>query len=457
MSAELTFFNIFTAYLLIGLLYVLLPIMSWVVLAKQRRKEVTLWCFGGVLFGLGALLIGLRPALPALIAYSLAFGLLWYGLALKVDALKLALHHKSDASTHLLSGLFFVAIYEMFRSAWPLPTARFTVGMLVFVVQCSLIAYWTLAFYKREKLQSLLWLFFTFFAAATLNTVKLLFVVLGYTEPDVASGQIDGVLTILSGLLLAVVGNFAFVGVYLERGVKEQASILSRQVAQLERQHSIGMMATSFAHELSQPLTSISLDLENIRSQNNAEGIRKEGLNIAIDDIEKALTHSRNLIARIRNYIQPQSTNPQSTELVHLLQDVSGIVDFERQKNGVTFHYDGPSEFYVECDKVEISQIVLNVYRNAIEAMQQTPTRVLSVSIQPMGNQVAICFKDTGVGINDSIQPHLGHAFFTTKDHGLGVGLSISKAIAEKHGGSLAIANGANGGAEVTLRLPIRP
>jgi len=452
----LNFFNIHTAYLLIGLLYVLLPIMSWVVLAKQHRKEVTLWCLGGGLFGFGALLIGLRPVLPGLIAYSLAFALIWYGLALKVDALKLALHQKSDPYVLLLSGFVFVSIYELFRSAWPHHTARFTVGMLAFVVQCSLIAYWTFAFYKREKLQSLLWLFFTFLAAAALNTFKLLFVVLGYTEPDVASGQIDGVLTIISGLLLAVVGNFAFVGVYLERAVKEQASILSRQVAQLERQHSIGMMATSFAHEISQPLTSISLDLENIRSQNNTEGIRKEGLNSAIDDIEKALAHSRNLIARIRNYIQPQSSNHQSTDLVHLLHDVSSIVDFERQKNGVTFNYDTPSKFYVWCDKVEISQILLNVYRNAIEAMQTSPVRVLSVSMRPTGNDVAIQFNDTGSGISDSAQPHLGHAFFTTKDDGLGVGLSISKAIAEKHGGSVTIGNAALGGAEVTLRLPIR-
>lgn len=416
----LKFFNIHTAYLLIGLLYVLLPIMSWVVLAKQSRKEVTLWCFGGVLFGLGTLLIGLRPVLPAVFTYTVAIALLWYGLAIKVDALKLALHHKSQAYMLLISGFVYIAIYEFFRSAWPHPTLRFTVGMLAFIAQCLLIAYWIFAFYKREKLQSLLWLFFTFLAAAALNAIKLLFVVFGYTDPDVTSGQLDGILTVISGLLLAVVGNFAFVGLYLERAVKEQASILSRQVAQLERQHSIGMMATSFAHELSQPLTSISLDLENIKSQNNVEGIRKEGLNNAIAEIEKALNHSRHLIARIRNYIQPQSTNYQATELVHLLHDVSGIVDFERLKNGITFNYDVPSEFYVWCDKVEISQIVLNVYRNAIEAMLNSPTRILSVAIQLIGNEVAIQFKDTGVGISESVKPHLGHAFFTTKDHGLG-------------------------------------
>jgi signal transduction histidine kinase len=449
------FFNIHTAYLLIGLLYVLLPIMSWAVLAKQRRMEVTLWCFGGIVFGVGAMLIGLRPVLAPVLTYTLAVGLLWYGLAMKVDALKLALHEKSDHVTLLLSGIVYVVVYEFFRSVWPNSTARFTVGLLSFVLQSLLIAYLSFAFYKREKLQSLLWLFFTFLAAAGLNTIKLALVLLGFTEPDVTSGQADGILTVLSGLLLAVVSNFAFVGLYLERAVKEQESKLSQQVAQLERQHSIGMMAASFAHELSQPLTSISLDLENIKSQNNTEGIQKEQLNDAIEEIEKTLGHSRHLISRIRDYIEPQTKNHESTELVALLYDVARIVDYEKRNSGVTFQYNLPLAQHVWCDKVEISQIVLNVYRNAIEAMQVAATRVLTISMQTAANVVVIQFKDTGVGITESVQPNLGHAFFTTKDHGLGVGLSISKAIAEKHGGELTIANSPESGAEVTLRLPL--
>lgn len=452
----LKFFNIHTAYLLIGLLYVLLPIMSWVVLAKQHRKEVTLWCIGGVVFGMGAILIGLRPVLPLFVSYTFAIGLIWYGLALKVGAFKLALHEKSDYFSLALNGLVYVAIYEFFRSVWPSPAARFTVGLFSFVFQSVHIAYLALAFHKREKLQSLLWLFVTFLAVAGLSSIKLLLVMLGYAEPDVTSGDADGLLTVISGLLLAVVSNFAFVGLYLERAVKEQESKLSQQVAQLERQHSIGMMAASFAHELSQPLTSISLDLENIKSQNNDDGIPKEALNEAIEEVEKTLDHTRLLIARIRDYIEPQAKNSQKTDLVHLLHDVSRIVDYEKRKHGVTFHYDVPSALFIGCDPVEISQVFLNVYRNAIEAMQETPTRLLSVSIKSVAQEVVIQFKDTGSGITDSAKPYLGHTFFSTKDHGLGVGLSISKAIAEKHGGSLTIANSEAGGAEVTLRLPLK-
>lgn len=317
------YFSIHTAYQLIGLLYVLLPIMSWIILANQRRKEVALWCFGGVLFGLGAMLIGLRLVLDPLLSYTLAIGLLWVGLAIKMDALKLELNIKSEPYAALFLGTAYLAVYEFFRTAFPQPLIRFSVGMLAFVLQSLFIAHLVLAFYKREKLQSLLWLFFTFIGAATLNLIKLLLVLFGYTEPDAGSSEIDGILIVASGLLLAVVGNFAFVGLYLERAVKTQESKLSRQVEQLERQRSIGLMAKSFAHELSQPLTSIALDLDNIKQQNRSEGMTPSDLNHAIDEVEKTLAHSMDLIARIRNYIHPQTPTFQETDLVHLLPDVA--------------------------------------------------------------------------------------------------------------------------------------
>jgi signal transduction histidine kinase len=450
-------FSIHTAYLLIGLLYVLLPILSWVILANQRRKAVALWCLGGIVFGLGAMLIGLRLVLNPLVSYTFAFGLLWFGFAIKIDALKLELNVKPEPYVALFFGAAFITVYEFFRTAWPHPLIRFSVGMVAFVAQSLFIGYLVFAFYKREKLQSLLWLFFTFVAAAALNAIKLLLVMTGYTEPDVSSSEIDGLLTVTSGLLLAVVGNFAFVGLYLERAVKAQESKLSRQVEQLERQRSIGLMATSFAHELSQPLTSIALDLEYIKDQNQTAGLSPTLLAQGLEEVQKTVAHAMALIARIRNYIHPKAANFQENELVHLLRDVATIVSYEARLNGVTFDYDMPSAMPVWCDKVEISQIVLNVYRNAIEAMQDTTERVLFVSIHKEGPEAVIQFRDTGVGITDAVKEHLGNAFFTTKDNGLGVGLSISKAIAEKHGGDLVIANAPVKGAIVTLRLPLGP
>ncbi|HET6786679.1 MAG TPA: ATP-binding protein, partial [Aquabacterium sp.] len=93
-------------------------------------------------------------------------------------------------------------------------------------------------------------------------------------------------------------------------------------------------------------------------------------------------------------------------------------------------------------------------YLNAIQAMAASPQRVIRVSTRREGTQAVLRIEDTGPGLASESAAQVGTAFFSTKEQGLGVGLSISRAIAEQHGGALSIDNGPEGGARVTLRLP---
>jgi C4-dicarboxylate-specific signal transduction histidine kinase len=103
---------------------------------------------------------------------------------------------------------------------------------------------------------------------------------------------------------------------------------------------------------------------------------------------------------------------------------------------------------------VQLSQIVLNVYRNAIQAMSTEKVRRITVSLERDPQRVVLRVRDSGPGLNESLRDHVGHPFVTTKDDGLGVGLSISKTIAKMHSGSLTITNAVGGGALVELNLP---
>jgi C4-dicarboxylate-specific signal transduction histidine kinase len=105
-------------------------------------------------------------------------------------------------------------------------------------------------------------------------------------------------------------------------------------------------------------------------------------------------------------------------------------------------------------DKVQLSQIVLNVYRNAIQAMSDEKIRAINVSLEHDEQRVVLRVHDSGPGLSESLRDQVGHPFVTTKSDGLGVGLSISKTIAEMHSGSLTIANAVGGGALVELNLP---
>jgi len=97
---------------------------------------------------------------------------------------------------------------------------------------------------------------------------------------------------------------------------------------------------------------------------------------------------------------------------------------------------------------------VLNVYRNAMQAMAHSEPKKIFVTLESMGARVVLHIRDTGPGVLEALKDKVGQPFVTSKKDGLGVGLSISRAIAEKHGGSLTITNVRGGGAVVELNLP---
>ena len=127
--------------------------------------------------------------------------------------------------------------------------------------------------------------------------------------------------------------------------------------------------------------------------------------------------------------------------------------DIRHQKNEFEWEFEN-EDGVVVGDKVQLSQILLNVYRNAIQAIAELDDRKIFVSVGQQDDRVVVRVRDTGPGVTEALRLRIGMPFVTTKTDGLGVGLSISKSIAEKHGGSLTIANAVDGGALVELNLP---
>ena len=105
-------------------------------------------------------------------------------------------------------------------------------------------------------------------------------------------------------------------------------------------------------------------------------------------------------------------------------------------------------------DRVQLSQIVVNLYRNAMQAMATVDRRELVVDVRNEGAQVVLCMTDSGIGFSARALENMGTEFFTTKPEGLGVGIMISRSIAEQHGGTLTFVNAPQGGAVATLALP---
>ena len=463
----MTVYHIPTVYLITGMLYLILPLTIWFVLINQPSKAKSLWCAGGGLFGVGLIMVGLRAQLPAWVTYPLANGLMWFAVALQATALRRALDLSfALKKTALLVGVS-LSVFEFFRLGLQDAILRFSWSMLIFMVLFAYIAYLAWRISTTHQLKSGRWLAAVYAITAILMFIRMQRVILGLTEPDAVANGVDSGLTVMNGILISIFGNFAFVGIFLERSShaeirataervrQEESARLGEQIAQLERQRTLGTMSASFAHELSQPLTAILMDAQAIKiSVASGDSNSKEILE-SIEEIENSTQRTVKLVERIRNFIRPAQADYELVDFKTLLDDVAQLLAYDIRKHKIKFEFDvDAAPCWVHGDRVQLSQIVLNVYRNAMQAMASGARKEIFVSLECSEKSVVLRVRDTGPGLSVDMKSVVGEPFMSSKEDGLGVGLSISKTIAEMHSGSLTISNAVDGGAIVELNLP---
>jgi signal transduction histidine kinase len=456
-----------TIFLVLSFLYIMMPIAVWLALSNQPTKTIVLWCVGGELLAIGLLLIGLRPFIPAWVSYTLANALAWMAILIQASALRHALKLNWHARYMVLVVAAWLAVFEYFRTVLENAHLRFAWSVLFFVVDFAYISYLARRISLDYDLKSGRWLSVVYGIAAVVMLIRMLRILLGVTEPDAMAQGVDSLMVGFSGFMVSVLGNFSFVGLDMERTTKKEMQAaaerarkaesfrLSEQIAQLERQRTLGVMSYSFAHELSQPLTAILMDAHAVKSSLTSNHIDVKSLSESIEDIERNAARTGQLIDRIRNFIRPTQDHFEPVDMKLLVRDVKQLLLYEIRIQKIEFEWDFEQE---ECvvlgDRVQLSQIVLNVYRNAIQALSDSQIRKIFVSLDSQAQRVVLRVRDSGPGLSEKLKHNIGMPFVTSKKDGLGVGLSISKTIAEKHGGSLSITNAMDGGALVELNLP---
>ncbi len=215
---------------------------------------------------------------------------------------------------------------------------------------------------------------------------------------------------------------------------------LQAALVHISRFSAMGEMASTLAHELNQPLTAIASYLNGCRrllagGANLQAGMVRDAIERAADQALRA----GQIIRRMRQFVARGDTERHVESLTKLIEEASALALVGIKETGVrvSFRFDGRAAF-VLVDKIQIQQVMLNLMRNAIEAMQETSLRELTVSTVELDEDtVEVVVADTGPGIAGEIADQLFQPFVTTKADGMGIGLSISRTIIEAHGGRL--------------------
>lgn len=230
---------------------------------------------------------------------------------------------------------------------------------------------------------------------------------------------------------------------------------LQSELVHISRLTALGEMASALAHELNQPLSAIANYLRGSVRLLAAEPIPRERLGEALDKASEQTLRAGQIIRRLRDFVARGETERRVERLPKLIEEAGALALVGAKEHGVRVAFDlDPTVNLVLADKVQVQQVILNLIRNAIDAMGEASRRELRIVTRPAEDHLAqVTVSDTGPGISPEIADQLFQPFITTKRDGMGVGLSISRTIVEAHGGRIWVEPTPGGGATFHFTL----
>ncbi len=230
------------------------------------------------------------------------------------------------------------------------------------------------------------------------------------------------------------------------------------RLAHVLRVSALGEMATELAHEINQPLGAIVNFANGTVTRLRQSGADDE-LVKSVSRISSEAWRAAEILRRMHGFVQPRETLCENTNINDLVDDVAILVAGDVRRSGATLTLDRAAELpSIDVDPIRIEQVILNLVRNAIDAVRDNPrgARELKVETSFDAACIEVVVRDSGAGISMEGRERMFDAFYTTKSNGLGMGLSISRTIVETYDGRVWVEDNDGPGVSVGFTLPFR-
>jgi two-component system sensor kinase FixL len=213
---------------------------------------------------------------------------------------------------------------------------------------------------------------------------------------------------------------------------------LQAELLHVSRLSAMGTMASTLAHELNQPITAIANYVETSLALLNAADADRAVIGDALTEAAQQAHRAGKIVHRVREFFARGKVDKTSEALPALVDDACALGLIGAAQRGIVVECDiAPGISPVLVDRVQIQQVLINLMRNAVEAIAPGKRGIVRITARPRGNFAHITVTDNGIGLPEGLEERLFSAFVTTKRDGMGLGLSICRTIIESHGGRI--------------------
>jgi signal transduction histidine kinase len=232
-----------------------------------------------------------------------------------------------------------------------------------------------------------------------------------------------------------------------------------KQLFQAEKLAALGKLSAGIAHEIRNPLTSIKILIHSLADPGATESSREKDLNVIEAEIERV----NKIIRQFLDFARPRPPSLEPGDARKLIEETLALVGYEIESQGVQLERKDESDLPpVAMDREQMKQVLLNLILNALQAMPRGGKLWIQTTLQASGKNgetnraVEIRIRDTGEGIPAEIQGRIFEPFFSTKEEGIGLGLSVAQRIVEEHEGGIRVESSEEGGTQFCITLPLK-